>query len=331
MTIASVGSLGTGTRNGAGTSTTITTSAVAEVGNLIVVMVAMDNVQTTDQQSNDVTSVTDSVGNTYTKIGEYTNGQGAAAAGATVAAFQSVVTIQLGNGGVITVNHSSVNDVALRAWEFTLDTDAIGVYGTLQVLANDAADPGSMTLGSLVSDEYLFLRLTSTEGETTTGYTVTTNYTSIDPLASSTAGAAAGNIVLSGEFRIVTATTSTSDPTFTAEDSASIMFALREVFSLAIGAGSYSLTGAAVSLLYGPEIVAGSGSYSLVGADVALKRGYLLSIESGSYGVTGSEVSLEHGRDLNVDGGVYSLTGSDVTLTYTPTGGVKAHAWRGRR
>jgi hypothetical protein len=67
-----------------GTTLVCTTNQTVEAGNQLLVYTAFNNTGTTDADHSEVSSVTDSAGNTYTKVCEFTNGQGAAAAGITV-------------------------------------------------------------------------------------------------------------------------------------------------------------------------------------------------------------------------------------------------------
>jgi hypothetical protein len=240
---ASVGTLGTGVRSTGGTSTTITTSATAEAGNVVIVAVGKDNTQTTDGATNEVTGVTDSAGNTYEKAGEFTNGEGSAGAGATVAVFLSQLETQLDSGGTITVTHDSQTDVACSAWEFTTTLSTIALAGTAQTLANDAADPGSMSISGLAEGSRLYFRAIASESETATAPTPTSDYTAIDGAVSTTAGQPHANICIAGEFRIVSGTGSTSDPTLEDVDSASLFIAIGE------GAGSFA---SAIAAALGP-------------------------------------------------------------------------------
>ena len=127
MTLASVGSCGAaGSSANNMTSFTVATTAVIEVGNLVIGLIASDNTATTDTSANKVTGITDPSGNTWTKIGEATNGQGAAQAGTVVAAFYCVVETEIGSGVNLTValgGTSTHNDAAAATfWEFTRDT-----------------------------------------------------------------------------------------------------------------------------------------------------------------------------------------------------------------
>lgn len=98
--------------------------------------------------------------------------------------------------------------------------------------------------------------------------------------------------------------------------------------TLTCAAGSYSLTGSAVTLTHTPAsqnltLSCGAGSYSLTGAnaDLTVKRNYVLTCGSGSYALTGTNVTLRANRppvansqsvsspvDTRVD---ITLTGSD--------------------
>ena len=77
------------------------------VNDAIIVVFATDNVSTTDGQTSLHSSVTDSDNNTYTKQCEFTNGQGAAAAGATVSIWTAVAGATLADPDIITANTGS--------------------------------------------------------------------------------------------------------------------------------------------------------------------------------------------------------------------------------
>jgi hypothetical protein len=84
MAIASVGTLGTAVNTGNNqASIVLTTSATLEAGNLGVIVISVDNNQTTDGDEGAVSGVVDSAGNTWLKGAEFTNGQGTAQTGAT--------------------------------------------------------------------------------------------------------------------------------------------------------------------------------------------------------------------------------------------------------
>lgn len=235
MAFASVGTLGTGNSASSGTTVVITTSAAAESGNLVVVIVGKDNVQTTDGQTSEISSITDSAGgNTWTKAVEFCNGQGAADAGAVCSAWFSKITNTIASGGSITATLSSSKvSKSLTAWELTVGAgNTISVAGTPQTLANDGADPGSQTISGLASKQYLVIRGAVKETNDAGAATATAGYTLFsDAIADD--GTETGSIRTSGEFRILTGTGDTSDITLPSgsgsSDAASVYFALEEV------------------------------------------------------------------------------------------------------
>lgn len=222
MTIAAVGTLGS---NGAASASSlvITTSATCEAGNLAVVSVAKENVATTSGSTNEITGVTDSAGNSYTKAYEYTLTSGASNDGSTVAVFFSRVATQLASGGTITATfNSSVSGSSMIAHEFTTG-GPVALFGTPQATgAASGTNPGSLAISGLASASYLFLRATGVGGGGVNFSAPTATYTN----QSATAGT--GQRCL-GEFLVATSTGSTSAPTLsTTVPSASVFVAIGE-------------------------------------------------------------------------------------------------------
>lgn len=204
-----------------------TTTAVA--GDLVVITVATDNVSTTDGNTNLHTNLTDTAGNTWTKVREFTNGQAAAAGGATVSVWYSVLTGALNAGQTLTLTlASSVAAKAMQGQRFTIGAGSTIAADAIKAdLANDAADPGSMTLSGLANSEHLFFRATAIELATTT-HTSTVGWGGGDHFGTS---GGTGNTNMSSycEWKIATATTSgASDPTVVAADCASVLVAFNE-------------------------------------------------------------------------------------------------------
>lgn len=230
MSFVDKSSLGTGTSTSAGTTLTLTAgSNQTEPGFLVVLLIALDNTGTTDADFSEVSSVADSAGNTWIKRAEYTNGQGSAGAGATISAWTSVLTTQIPTGGTITATlANSVTSKAMSGYVIKITNgNSASVSGSVQTLANDAADPGSMAISGLTSAEYLFIRAVAAEDNAAT-HTETASYTKFD-VATANTGTSATSMNCKGEFRILTGTGDTSDPTMTAVDSASVFFAIGEV------------------------------------------------------------------------------------------------------
>ncbi len=198
------------------------------VGDVVIVLIAADNTSTTDGDNGEVSSVTDSKGNTYTKAREFTNGQGAAAAGATVSVWFSKLTTAL----VQSTDTVSGNFGTARiAKAISLLTATVGAGVTVSVaagtdLANDAADPGSMDL-TPPNVEHLWIRATALE-RAVAAWTKTVAYELNATAEGTTGGGAASNINICGEVDRLTGTTNASNPTATAVDCASVLVALLE-------------------------------------------------------------------------------------------------------
>lgn len=216
------------------TSFTITTSAAAEVNNVIIVCTAWDNTDTTDLESTRI-SVSDAAGNTYTRAKEFTNSQGAAAAGATSAIFTSKVTTQLNSGSTITITSDTARVAsAATAEEYSFtSTSTISVSGSATA-ADDGADPSSMTISSLGSQEYLWVHCLAAEGPGTDSNTESTNYTR-DGGSGTTGGGTASNMEVLAEHRVFTGTSDSVDMTSNTgdRDYTQTYVALKEVLAAA--------------------------------------------------------------------------------------------------
>src|SRR5947208_9906637 len=212
------------------TSWTFATSAQLTAGNVGVIVLATDNLQTTNGNTNDHASITDAAGNTWTKAREYTTGIDGVANDATVSVWYSKASFNL--SGNITVNLSgSIAAKAVTCWQFTMGAGNTIVLEDGGDKSDVQADAGLITLSGLPSIEHLFIRGTASEASGQT-YTASTNYTAFTHTSSTfVGGSTSSSMDARGEFRIFTATTDTTDPAMssTARDRASTMVALREV------------------------------------------------------------------------------------------------------
>lgn len=233
MAFASINSIGTGFSKVAGTTVTIVIAAVTvEVGNLIVVGYAGDNLGSgADGDPVEVTSITDTSGNTYTKVLEYSNTQGAAGAGVTGSLWYSIVSTQIAAAGVITANLSgALTAKAITAWEFTVGAGStISIAATTQV-ADDAADPSTLTISGLSSIERLYVAVGGLEATDSANYTKDTNYTALTRAGTGNV-ATVSNIQVVGGFRILTGTGDTYNATTGGQtpDGVQVYAALTEV------------------------------------------------------------------------------------------------------
>lgn len=228
--IASLGSLATANNKASGSSWTFTISAQLDAGNAGVLVIAVDNQDTGDSNSSLCTSVSDAAGNDWVKAREFTNGQSSVDAGVTVCIYYTKAAATLASSGNVTVNFSASKTAkGATMWEFSMGaTKILTVAGGVD-LANDATDAGSMTIAGLSSNEYLFVRGGAVENNGTS-YTASTNYTGFTHTSSTTSGGgAASNMGARGEFRIVTATGDSTNPTTASADQASTYIALSEI------------------------------------------------------------------------------------------------------
>jgi len=240
MAIAAVGTLGTGansTSNSTFTFVTVTNSLAA--GDIGILTVASDNIATADGSSLNHVLPSGGTG-LWSRLREYTNAPSAAAAvGATVSMWKFEATGTVNTGTTITVNFSgNLTDKCCSFHKFT-----VGAGNTL-MLNRTGAEEGSITsevtgangFGSsaftgLSSISRLYFRGLAKEANSTTDITVSTSFTAITPTRSRNNAAA---ILVRGEFRIVTATGQTSNPTLAVSgDTAGIFLALEEVAKVA--------------------------------------------------------------------------------------------------
>lgn len=210
--------------------------ATIPADSLVLVLVAKDNVQTADGQTSEVTSVTDTKGNTYSPVIEFCNGQGGAAAGATASLWCSRTTVQLTTSDTVTANLSSaVTAKGVTAIGYTKGAGTTISFTGTGTLANDGADPGSLASSGLsAGTEYLTFRGMALEAVNTI-VTPTSGWTGFFPLGAATSGGSATtNMAAEAEYKIASgATSQTSDPTVAAVDSASVIASFYEVTPLA--------------------------------------------------------------------------------------------------
>lgn len=209
-----------------------TTNATLEAGNYALWFVALDNTQTTDVTSGECNATaSDSASNSYSKVGEFTNGQGGAAAGATICVYSGLASAQLASGGTLTFGFAnSIVSKAANGEEYTVGAN-LQLAGSLQTLASDSAtDPASLAISGLSSASRLYCRFLAHERNTAANWTASTSFTATN-MSKADTGTAATSMAVRGECRVNTSTGETSDPTMatSATDQASIMFALEEI------------------------------------------------------------------------------------------------------
>lgn len=234
MAIASGGTLGTGVSSTSSTTFTLTTATnTLAAGDYAILVVTSDNTATADGDSTDHTSVSGGTG-TWTKLGEYTNTVGGAAAdGVTTSLwrFEATGTMALSTVITITLGTARVDKVA-SFWKFTvaagkvLELDTEPATNPIGNGVDGANGFGSVAFSALTSKARLYFRGLGKEANTTTAITVSSNFTAITGNRSRNNASA---ITLRGEFRINTSTGETSNPTLAVVgDTAGLFAALVE-------------------------------------------------------------------------------------------------------
>jgi hypothetical protein len=215
----------------------VTVSRLLPVGTLLIFVVAWDNTDTTDGNPTRLSVVDNAGGNTFTRLREFVNGQGSVAAGAHVGVFYSILAVQRDVLDGFNCNSDTARTAkAAHVYAFSVGSGvtSLAIDGATD-LANDGADPGSMSLSSLPSAHRLYIRAIAREGDEQTGTATDGTWTLVGGEATS-GGSAVTNMGVLMEWKIATSTGETSDPAgglggaSVNRDHASVLLALSEVF-----------------------------------------------------------------------------------------------------
>lgn len=329
MALADGGAIGTNNTKTSGTTLAITTTASCAVGDIIVVQHVTDNSVTTVGVTSTHTGVTDSAGNTYTKVNEVTYSAGSASDGCTLSVWRTVVTSALASGGTITCTRSgSIAARACSARKFTRTTGSSFTY-TVGPTASESAVPSALTMNSLsATDQHLIVRVCAVESSNASMSAATDGTWILGAdVGTSGGGGAATQVSTRAEYKIATGTSFTSQPSGSILDGTSIMFAVSEtVKSITAVPGAYGLTGTAATLGAQKKIIASPGSFTLTGtATVKQVRAITQTLTPATYTQSGTAAALKAGRKATLTPGTYSLTGTAtvsqkraITATLTP-------------
>lgn len=223
----------------------VTTTADANVGDILLLLVAKDNSTTGGgNQTAEVTNVTDSAGNWWRHAIGHTNA-GAAQTTTHVAIWLTQVTTAMASGGTITVGLgapglSTSNDAqAAIVEQFTIAT---GSYASIlwgEGGAGDATDPASITVSNIPNVAALWIYALASEGPVSDAFTADSDYTAFTAAGTSDATATLNQTILGG-FRIQTATSDTINWTSDTADRdwAHVVLVLAEVIPKAQGIAS---------------------------------------------------------------------------------------------
>lgn len=211
-------------------SWTGTTDYAISSGDLIILILGNDNNYTGSAgESTDTVSVTVD-GNSMTKFKEYsTGGSGFTGTDCGIWYIDNCPAVSAGSNVVVTYTDVTTAK-AIVGWRFTRDNSKTLTLENHAFNSASGADCPSVSLSSLTSREYLFIRGDSCEDKVTT-FTATTSWTAFDHTdCNTTGGATAANQGVRGEFYITTATGATSSCSISSSsgDHAAILLALYE-------------------------------------------------------------------------------------------------------
>jgi hypothetical protein len=177
----------------ASTTTVIDVTGTVIVGNVLIVSVAKDNAGTdTDGETNQVTSVADDQGNTYTKMKEWTRSDGSTGDGVTIALFYSEITTQLTTADQVTISHNNSYGRSAGLEEYSITGSGISLAGGNGNAGSGTS--GNVTLSGLDSAEYNWISLIGFENKGNVTWTNDSDYTLRTIHSTGTAGAGAGNV-----------------------------------------------------------------------------------------------------------------------------------------
>lgn len=174
MAFSAITTRGSATEKVSDTSISLNPSANLTVGKVVIVQCATDNDSTAVSDGASTRhSLSDSKGNTWTKISERTDSDGAAADGVTISLWRTVITTQINTTDTITLTCSSaVTNKIISCFEATVGTKS--TIAVEQVGVGQSAISASVS--SLPSREYLLVGFGGSEGNDN-AKTPGTNYT----------------------------------------------------------------------------------------------------------------------------------------------------------
>lgn len=218
-----------GTNKTASTGVGFTYNAALPIGRLVILFYVTDNTGTTNGEyaANEHTAVTCGVGNIYTKITEYSFGNGSAGSGVTYSIWYSVLTVATATGTSLTLSfNGTVTAKACFVTNFTFDTTkTIAVAGFERLGSLNTTAPLLTCPG--ISSPCLLLRTCGIESTSVTP-TVDSGWTSIGNIGT-TGGSANTNVAHFAEYVVLNSTTdATNQPSYGTADRVDIALTLYE-------------------------------------------------------------------------------------------------------
>ncbi len=207
MAFSGITTRGSAVSNTSGTTLAVNPSANIVAGLLAIVCCASDNpdISNATRGSSAFHTVTDSKSNTWTKIGEYTETEGAGSDGATVSVWASKLTTTILTTDTITITLGAARtDKIISVMEAAMGSGKTFAVQAVGIGINSL----SATINPMPSREYLLIGAAASEGEDN-AKTPDGDYTERFDLITSTTGNLDVNIALHVQTRITTLTSDT--------------------------------------------------------------------------------------------------------------------------
>lgn len=320
----SISNRGTGTHNSAATSFTLSPASNCAAGSTVVLCVAADN-SSTGGATNDFTTVTDSLGNTWTKRQAPVFDNGAASAGVQGAIYTTLQDVgAVVTSTVITVNFGS--SPTAKTWTLTEVVPAAGKVAAFRTGGDKAAGAtgtacttgasATVNIGEVIVACFFIEggtsnSVTTPDADGTNGAWTTNQYAEI---GTTTSGSC---IVSQAKLQTTANSTQSLDITMAVSNDYTGSYAIfteLTFYTLTATGGTAAETGTAATLKIGHVVTATAGSYAETGTAATLKRGLMLSATGSTIAETGTAAALSHGYPLAASSGTFTETGTAVTL-----------------
>ncbi len=260
--------------SGAAMTISVNAGGGLTISSIGIVRIAADNLATVAGETNDIIGVTDSAGNVYQKLYEYTQANGAAGDGATLGLFITQATGNLSTGGsTVTVSFSAAvtSKVVLASNLLIGNGNIITIASRIDAKVGGAA-AASQRIAGLPSGEYFFDHFMALEWSNAT-FSLTPTSSYLNGWNGTAGGADTDNIEAVEEFRILTGTGDTVNWTVNSGDHAQVFMALKEAapsFTVAGNYGGVHVTLSAATITWtGQSAVTASNGFivAFVGCD----------------------------------------------------------------
>jgi hypothetical protein len=216
--------IGANTVGGGATTYVVGPGKTLTAGKFAVLCVSLDNLGANGAvTASDAGPITDSAGNTWTRNATGLFDNGAAAAGAELAIYSSLLTANLagavGNGGTITLTWAGGLSVVSKAFVLMEFTPTAGTAYTFSTTTSSTGTTGTPSVTQSITSGDLVIGVGSSEGVDTWAADADTTNGAWSGQASASAGATTSGMAIIAQYKSATGTgNQTFNPTQTSVD-----------------------------------------------------------------------------------------------------------------